>query len=112
MAELLVAGDTTVPNALSAYLREALPDDFIVVSDPRCRGARRVAIAVGPGGLTLIAGEGRPAAVKPEPSRRTRTTGRPDAAVAPRCRRLPQGQLFPTLAAPIRYVTRDTRPGG
>ena len=105
MAKLLVAGDSTVPNALSAYLRETLPDDFIVVSDPAVQGCAADAIAVGPGGLTLIAGEGRPAADQPEPRRHAAsTTGSPeDAAVA--ALRAFLKDTFPTLAAPIRYVT-------
>jgi hypothetical protein len=104
MAQLLVSGDATVPNALSAYLREALPGNFIVVSDPVVQGCAADAIAVGPGGLTLIAGEGRPAADQPEPRRHPSATGSPeDAAVA--ALRAFLKDTFPTLAALIRYIT-------
>ena len=63
MAKLFLVGDAIRPNALSAYLRERLPDDFTVVAAPVVGHCALDAIVVGPGGLTLIAAEGsRPVA--------------------------------------------------
>ena len=86
MAQLLVAGDATVPNALSAYLRETLPGDFIVVSDPAVQGCAADAIAVGPGGLTLIAGGG-PSGGRSARAAQTRDArpDRPKTRRSPRC---------------------------
>ena len=111
MAQLLVAGDATVPNALSAYLRETLPDDFIVVSDPAVQGCAADAIAVGPGGLTLIAGGGsRPAADQPEPRRRRGHDRIARRRGGRRAASLPQGH-FPHARRPHSLCHRDTRPG-
>src|SRR5450759_973553 len=65
MAELLLVGDAIRPNAISAYLREALPHDFTVVAAPVVGHCALDAIVVGPGGLTLIAAEGSRAAALP-----------------------------------------------
>jgi hypothetical protein len=63
MAKMLLVGDAIRPNALSAYLRDGLPDDFTVVAAPVVGHCALDAIVVGPGGLTLIAAEGsRPVA--------------------------------------------------
>lgn len=54
MAQLLVAGHGRVPDSLGAYLREALPDDQIVVADPVVSRREIAAIVVGPGGLVVV----------------------------------------------------------
>jgi hypothetical protein len=107
MAKLLVSGDSAVPNALSADLREALPDDFVVISDPAVRGCAADAIAVGPGGLILVAGERQPAADPPAARGRTGTASEETAVAALRAF---VRDAFPTLDVPIRYVTATRDP--
>jgi hypothetical protein len=59
MAELLVAGDSDMPNAVSMYLREMLPQEYTVVSEPTVQRCRFDAVVVGPNGLiTLQASDG------------------------------------------------------
>ncbi len=54
MADLLVAGDSEMPNAVSMYLRETLPQEYTVVSDLTVRGCRLDAVVVGPPGLVAL----------------------------------------------------------
>ena len=54
MAELLAAGGWNGSGSLGAYLREMLPDEYVVVTDPMIHGCVFSAIVVGPQGLTVL----------------------------------------------------------
>jgi hypothetical protein len=54
MAELLVAGDSDMPNAMSMYLREMLPQEYTVVSEPTVHRCLFDAVVVGPNGLVAL----------------------------------------------------------
>ena len=54
MAELLAAGGWNGSGSLGAYLREMLPDEYVVVTDPMIHGCVFGAIVVGPQGLTVL----------------------------------------------------------
>jgi hypothetical protein len=54
MAELLVAGDSDMPNAVSMYLREMLPQEYTVVSEPTVHRCLFDAVVVGPNGLVAL----------------------------------------------------------
>jgi hypothetical protein len=54
MAELLPTGGWSVPGSLGVYLREMLPDEYVVVADPVVHGCAYDAIAVGPQGLAVM----------------------------------------------------------
>ncbi len=57
MAELLLTDPLTAVDSASAYLREALPDDFVVVASPVVCQRPMDALVVGPAGLTIISGD-------------------------------------------------------
>ena len=104
MAKLLVAGDRTAPNAVSAYLQEALPDDFIVVAEPVLHRCPLASVVVGPGGLTLIDAEEDPSQAlrsagdgsrRPGPTREQATTAAVRAFLS---------DEFPTVALPVHYL--------
>jgi hypothetical protein len=54
MAELLMANGWTEPNSLGAYLREALPEDYVVLAEPSVQGRALDAVVVGPQGLFVM----------------------------------------------------------
>ena len=54
MAELLMTGGWAVPGSLAAYLRDTLPDHFLVVGDTTLWGQTFDAIVVGPDGLLVL----------------------------------------------------------
>lgn len=54
MAELLVAGGGVVPSSLGAYLRETLPDEYTVVSDPVVCRRELAAVVIGPCDLIVV----------------------------------------------------------
>ena len=54
MAELLVSGGLGAPNSLGTYLREALPDEYVVVTEPVLQRETYDAVVVGPGGLAVL----------------------------------------------------------
>jgi len=62
MAQLLVAGHGRVSDLLGAYLREALPNDYLVVADPVVCRHEIPAIVVGPAGVVVVDVEEAPAA--------------------------------------------------
>jgi hypothetical protein len=105
MARLFVAGDHTVPNPLSAYLREALPDEFAVVADPVLHRCPLDAVVVGPGGLTLISEDGNPSQA-PSPA-----GARPVRRAAPSREQTSTAAVqsfvndeFPKLRLPVHYL--------
>jgi len=100
MAKLLLVGDAIRPNAISAYLRETLPDDFTVVAAPVVGHCALDAIIVGPGGLTLIAAEDTRAAVEHE-------------QVATAALGTFLNDVFPGLQPPVHYLDalRDSAVG-
>ena len=54
MAEVLAAEGWVKAGSVGAYLRETLPDSYIVVADPRIYGHRTAAAVVGRSGLFVI----------------------------------------------------------
>lgn len=54
MAEVLAAEGWVKAGSVGAYLRETLPDSYIVVTDPRIYGHRTAAAVVGRSGLFVI----------------------------------------------------------
>jgi len=54
MAELLAADGWVKAGSIGSYLRETLPDSYIVVADPRIGGHRIAAAVVGRSGLFVI----------------------------------------------------------
>lgn len=56
MAELLTSEGWVKASSAAAYLREALPDDYFVVADPRVAGQRVAAAVVGRGALFVVEG--------------------------------------------------------
>lgn len=54
MAKLLAADGWAAPDSLALHLREALPDDYIVIADPIVRRLTFNAIVVGPQGLFVL----------------------------------------------------------
>lgn len=94
MAELLVAGHGRIRNALGDYLREALPDDYLVVADPVVRRREFAAIVIGPQGLVIV----DPADGSPHED------AAPEAgAEAMRTVSAFLAEEFPALRLPVRY---------
>lgn len=54
MAELLAAEGWVKSGSAGSYLRESLPDEYIVVADPRVSGQSLAAVVVGRGALFLV----------------------------------------------------------
>ena len=54
MAELLLTDPWTAADSAGAYLRETLPDDYVVVASPVVRQRPMDALIVGPAGLTIL----------------------------------------------------------
>jgi len=54
LAEVLAAEGWVKAGSVGAYLRETLPDSYIVVTDPRIYGQRTAAAVVGRSGLFVI----------------------------------------------------------
>jgi hypothetical protein len=86
MAELFLAGHGLAPDALGAYLRDALPDDWIVVAEPVVARRALAALVIGPGGLVAID---------------VTADLRPGATVAVVCAFL--AEEFPALRLPVRH---------
>lgn len=94
MAELLFAGHGRAPDALGAYLRDALPDDQIVVADPVVGRRAIAALVIGPGELVVI-----DATAGPLPG--SDAGGPAAASVAVVCAFL--AEEFPALRLPVRH---------
>ncbi|MEJ5200164.1 MAG: hypothetical protein WHX53_14695, partial [Anaerolineae bacterium] len=62
MAQLLVVGHGRVADPLGIYLREALPNDYLVVANPVVCRQEIAAVVVGPAGVTVIDVEEAPPA--------------------------------------------------
>jgi hypothetical protein len=97
MAELLVGGGGVVSSPLGTYLREALPDDYVVVADPVVQRCALDAVVVGPAGFTILrlTGDG---------VRREEEDLVKDAQHARRALGAFLRDEFPGLRAPIRYL--------
>jgi len=54
MAELLLAKGWAEPDSLVMYLREALPDEYMIVADPTVHGRAVDAVVVGPQGIFVL----------------------------------------------------------
>ena len=70
MDDLFSVGAWAEPGSLEFYLREALPDDYVVVADLTVRGRPLDAVVVGPQWLCVLyardwAGEVHPAEARP-----------------------------------------------
>ena len=61
MAELLVGQGWAVTDPLALYLRDALPEDYIVVSEPIVQREAFDALVVGPQGIFVMHGRDAPA---------------------------------------------------
>ncbi len=54
MAKFLTAGDWVTADTVGAYLRNALPDSYVVVADPVVCRYQIDAVVVGPNGLSIL----------------------------------------------------------
>ena len=110
MTKLLVAGDRTVPNVVCAYLREALPDDYIVVADPVLYRCPLDAVVVGPGGLTLIEADERQPQTSARAGAKPRRSAPSREQTAMAAVRSFMRDEFPKLRLPVHYLVAKRDP--
>jgi hypothetical protein len=94
MARFFAAGGFVMPGTVGHYLREALPESYVVVCEPTVAHVPMGAVVVGPAGITVILDpEGNPvASTDPEAAARQAVNGF-------------VWDEFPYLATPVRVLT-------
>jgi hypothetical protein len=116
MAELLEGDGWTAPDSLSAYLRDALPDEYVVVADPVLQRRSYDAVVIGPCGLAIleIASGKRPTEqTREELHEKLDETGAADRARrATRALESFMADEFPALHPAVRYLRAEQAPGG
>jgi hypothetical protein len=122
MAELLVANGWSTPDSLAVHLREALPDDYIIVADPIVHRLALSTVVVGPQGLFVLhvkdwCGEIRP--VRHGPWRERLESGleirhpnpEEEARQADDALRAFLRDEFPSLRPQVRHLVVFSKPG-
>jgi hypothetical protein len=111
MAQLYATGGWVAPGSVAAYLREALPDNHIVVANPVVCRCPIDAIVVGPGGLSIVQtpeGDG----LSPDELRRRGRTPQECERNATQAVKTFLADEHPRLAPVVRYYRAERDAGG